>query len=383
MTVIIPTYNRADTIKRSIDSVLGQSYRELELIIVDDGSSDNTVQIVNSYQDERLRLIRFSGNHGANVARNRGISAARGKYIAFQDSDDEWFKDKLEIQIKYMEEKKRKVCYCPYILVEDGVRTIVPEYAENKDIYEEKIMDVLRKKNVITTQSLIIHREVIETVGMFDETMIRLQDYEYAIRICQCYKIAYINKPLLNAYRMRECITNNKAALIDACKKILVKHINFVDSEVILRTFLHSCELYDENGIYSAHLNEILKSVQMVEKTVSTEKCIKNIEYIIYWYKFYSEKIFDKEFLIYGAGTYGKMAYNALKDIGSVPKCFWVTHKQQETDIEGIPILEIPDKLDRQMPVIIAVGKKIQAELINNLIAMGVKDYCIYPFVRI
>ena len=113
VTVIIPVYNRAFTIRRAIDSVLDQSYKELELIIVDDCSLDNTVQIVKSYRDKRINLICLPKNCGANTARNTGLRAAKGEYIAFQDSDDEWFKEKLEIQIEYMEKTRKKVCYCP------------------------------------------------------------------------------------------------------------------------------------------------------------------------------------------------------------------------------------------------------------------------------
>jgi len=96
ISVIMPTYNRARTLKRAIDSVLAQTYSDIELIVVDDCSTDNTKDIVDKYSDERLRYVRLKKNSGACVARNVGIEKAKGEYIAFQDSDDYWEKEKIE-----------------------------------------------------------------------------------------------------------------------------------------------------------------------------------------------------------------------------------------------------------------------------------------------
>ncbi len=379
VTVIIPTYNRESTIKRAIDSVLGQSYKNLEVIVVDDGSSDNTIQIVNSYQDKRLRLICLSENCGANIARNKGIACANGEYIAFQDSDDEWFKDKLKIQLNCMTKSNKKVCYCPYILIENNIKTIVPNCSDSKELCEEKIIDTLRKRNVIPTPALILHKEVIETVGMFDETIRRLQDYEYAIRICQKYEIAYVSKPLLNSYRMEQCITNNRSALVDSVKKIFIKHINFIDLDYMLSFYLSYCKIYDFQGIYTKELQEMYRALQKIKESEKVKECIETIEYMFRWYRFFDEKIFAKEFILYGAGIHGKIAYYTLKDAGAIPRCFWVTHKQQDSSVEGIPILEIPEYPNKQIPVIISVGKKLQEELIGNLVSRGLKDYFVYP----
>lgn len=100
VSIIIPTYNRADTLPRAIDSVLGQSYDNLELIIVDDGSTDNTKEVVKSYDDPRIRYIKLEKNSGAPVARNRGVDEAGGDYIAYLDSDDEFLPDRLERQLE-------------------------------------------------------------------------------------------------------------------------------------------------------------------------------------------------------------------------------------------------------------------------------------------
>lgn len=153
VSVIIPVYNRAATIQRAVDSVLRQSYKELEIIIVDDCSSDDTVRVVNSYQDKRIKLICLSRNSGANTARNTGIRAAKGEYIAFQDSDDEWLENKLELQMDYMFRTGKKVCYCSHILLTENEKIIIPDDNRPKEIYEEKIAAILRKENVVSTQT--------------------------------------------------------------------------------------------------------------------------------------------------------------------------------------------------------------------------------------
>lgn len=379
VTVIIPTYNRAVTIKRAINSVLHQTYKELELIIVDDGSTDDTVEIVHSYQDKRIKLVCLSENCGANIARNAGIKLAKGEYIAFQDSDDEWLEDKLEIQINYMQQTDKKICYCPYILYEDTVKTIIPDPSENKEQYGEKLKETLRTGNVVPAPALVIHKQVIEIAGMFDETMRRLQDYEYAIRLCQCSEIAYIDRPLLNAYRLNNCISNDIEALLEAFRQIFVKHINFIDIDVILIYYLHYCKIYDTEGVYSKDLGEMLNAVKTKVDAEKGKRCVEIIEFMLQWYQFLDKKIYNNDFVLYGAGIHGKNALKALKSVGAIPKCFWVTHKQQEEEIDGIPIVELPAHSDQQLSVIVSVGNKMQEELINNLDSRGIKEYFVYP----
>ena len=111
ISVIIPTYNRAHLIKRSAQSVLNQTYKNLELIIVDDGSTDNTKEVIDSLNDERIVYVKQE-NHGVSSARNTGINVANGKYIAFQDSDDIWHSDKLEKQINTLKQNNADIVFC-------------------------------------------------------------------------------------------------------------------------------------------------------------------------------------------------------------------------------------------------------------------------------
>ena len=209
VSVIIPVYNRMNTIIRAVNSVLNQTYENIEIIIVDDGSTDKTLEILESLNNKKINIFKQT-HKGANAARNYGIKKANGKYIAFQDSDDEWLPEKLEYQIKYMIENQYEVCYCPFLLYQQKEQCIIPEDYKNKDKYEKNLLSILQTKNVVSTQTMVIHRNVIFDVGMFDEEMPRCQDYEYIIRIIQNIKVGYINKVLVLVYRTENSISNDR-----------------------------------------------------------------------------------------------------------------------------------------------------------------------------
>lgn len=382
ITVIIPTYNRANTIRRAINSVLEQTYANIELIVVDDCSSDNTVEIVNAYRDNRIKLMIMETNSGANVARNRGIDVAKGDYIAFQDSDDEWMKDKLAIQLDYMKNNSKEVCYCSYLLHNNGECRIVPNNAEKKKIYEENVVDILRKRNVISTQTLLMHKNVIANIGMFDESLNRLQDYELVIRICQQFKIGYVERPLVNVYRMEECISSNKSYLLDAYRKIWIKHNEFIDFESFLKSYLFNCDWYDVEGIHWEYLDDLLGMLK--EKGVDIKQNEKQIvqvkQYMSEWYNYFRENIMKKEFTIYGAGIYGKKVYSILKKMGIIPKYFCVTNRGKEDKIDQIPVLELSNNLNKNLSIIVAVNADKQGDIIDNLVSKGFLNYYVYPF---
>lgn len=381
VSIIIPTYNRETTISRSINSVLTQSYTNFELIIVDDGSTDNTIEIVNSYKDERIKLIRLGKNCGANVARNKGICAAKGEYIAFQDSDDEWVKSKLESQLKYMLDSDKKACYCSLtIIYPDGGKNVLPGKIKNKELYEIGITDILRKRNIVSTQTLIVAKEVFSNVGMFDESFKRWQDYEFVIRLCEYYQIGYIEKPLVNVYRLDDSISNNRSVLLETCSKILTKHSDFLDFNSILHKYMFNCEWYDTEKLYFESLDDFFQAIN-IKKSEEIIKLYNNAKIIMFqWYTYFSENIIGKKFVIYGAGVYGRGVYYTLKSLGIIPQCFWVTFKKNENNIDKIPIIELPDNIDKQLAVIIAVDKNKQEVLVKNLISRNVSNYIIYPF---
>ena len=224
ISVIIPTYNRASLIKRALQSVLDQEYPDLEVIVVDDSSSDNTEEVVKSLHDERIKFIRHTRNKGANAARNTGIRAASGEFIAFQDSDDEWMPGKLAKQMAAFEQAPADigVVYTAFWRIEGEKKAYTP--AGDVLTTNGFLLEELLRRNFITTQSILIKKECLDKVGLFDETMPRLQDWELLLRLSEHYPFLFIDEPLVKVYHTSDSITANQQALVDALLLMLEKH---------------------------------------------------------------------------------------------------------------------------------------------------------------
>lgn len=240
VSVIIPVYNRENTIGRAIDSVLCQTYSSLELIIVDDGSTDGTVKRIKEYNDNRIKLICSEKHGGANQARNIGMMNAKGEYIAFQDSDDEWLPDKLSIQLNFMRDSGFQASYCAYNLYENGVISTFPHDYADEEKYQCRLCEVLAKYNVIGTPTLVIGREVLDLMKheWFDPLMPRFQDYDFVIRMAQVVKVGYIKQQLVNLYRSELSITRDMRALYQAVYRMICKHHDFLDIKSFLKILL-------------------------------------------------------------------------------------------------------------------------------------------------
>ena len=193
VSVIIPTFNRADWIKYAIDSVLNQTYSNFELIIVDDGSTDNTRDVLAQYGDS-IRYF-FQENKGPAAARNLGIINARGSYICFLDSDDRWLKQKLEEQIKLVVfNPEIKVCYTNEIWIRRGVR-VNPRKIHQK--FSGWIYQRCLPLCIISPSSVMVHQHVFEKVGLFDEKLPACEDYDLWLRISCRYPVFLIDTPLI------------------------------------------------------------------------------------------------------------------------------------------------------------------------------------------
>ena len=224
VSVILPTYNRAHLVGRAIRSVLDQTYQDFELIVVDDGSMDNTEGMVKAFKDPRIRYIRHEQNRGGAAARNTGIKAAQGEYIAFQDSDDEWLPEKLEKQMRIFEKASAQVgvVYTGFYAINGDRKTYMPHV--NIKIKEGNIHNELLKQNFVTTQAVVLRKECFEKAGMFDENLPRLQDWELFIRISKYYIFKYVDEPLVLAFFSPDSISANQEALIKAYQLIMETH---------------------------------------------------------------------------------------------------------------------------------------------------------------
>ena len=196
ISVIIPTYNRKHTLQRAIDSVLAQTFKPFEIIIVDDGSKDGTKEwLLLNYPS--VQYI-HQPNNGVSSARNKGIQISQGSWIALLDSDDEWMPEKLEYQSRFLEmNRDSSFCHTNEIWIRNGVR--VNQMKKHKkyggDIFKH-CLDICR----ISPSSAIIKKDVFEEVGAFDESLTVCEDYDLWLRVTAKFNILFLDEPLIKKY---------------------------------------------------------------------------------------------------------------------------------------------------------------------------------------
>ena len=200
---IIPTYNRAHVIGKTIDDVFGQTYKKIEQIVVDDGSTDNTAEILSVYGD-KIVVVR-QNNSGPAAARNRGAAACHGDIIAFQDSDDFWDPTKLERQVRILDRAGPSVpCCLANMLLRDlhgdgrdhysfAVSLVRPRYQEGIWL---NVAEVLATRFIMFNQAAAIRRSAVERLGGFDESIKYLEDYDLPMRLAFEGPWAYVRDPL-------------------------------------------------------------------------------------------------------------------------------------------------------------------------------------------
>ena len=246
VSVIIPSYNRAHTLRRSIDSVLAQTYSNLEVIIVDDGSTDDTETVVRAIPDPRVRYIRQK-NQGACAARNHGVDLAKGEFIAFHDSDDLWHPEKLEKQLKALQEHDAAIVCCRLAQQQkDGSAELIPREFENGFRTQ--------RDNLfgIGTQTLLAQREVFEHFR-FDPEMPRFQEFELLVRITKAYPLYCLTDALVTYCIGEDSISANPEKLMAACDLLRKKHPALFSQMPTARAtlgylFEHNGRLAYENG---------------------------------------------------------------------------------------------------------------------------------------
>ena len=193
VSVVIPTYNRAGMLPEAVESVLGQDYPCLELIVVDDGSSDDTGRVLGKYRG-RLSYQR-QPRRGVSAARNRGAALAKGEYLCFLDSDDLWRPQKLSRQVQYMQANPRvPLCYTDEIWIRNGVR-VNPRKKHRK--YSGWIFERCLPLCIISPSSAMLRRDFFTRLGGFDESLPACEDYDLWLRICKDHPVHFIPEPLI------------------------------------------------------------------------------------------------------------------------------------------------------------------------------------------
>jgi len=225
ISVIIPTYNRANLIGKSIQSVLNQTYQDFEIIVVDDSSTDSTEDVIKNLDDLRIIYIRHKENKGPSAARNTGIKVANGEYIAFQDSDDEWFPEKLEKQLDLFNNSAHEVgvVYSGFYRIEPDKKRYIPLNRVTQK--EGNIHNELLKGNFIGAPAVLIKKKCFEKTN-FDEDLHALEDWDLWIGISKYYDFRYINQALFQSYYTQNSVSTDQNKTIDALKIILMNHLD-------------------------------------------------------------------------------------------------------------------------------------------------------------
>lgn len=286
VSAIIPTYNRSHVVCEAIDSVLAQTYSHMEVIVVDDGSKDDTVERLKQYRD-RIRVVHQT-NAGPAAARNRGIAVSRGELIAFLDSDDIWLPQMIERQVALLGRAGESVpcCFCNILMKwNSGDRTSF-EIALLKPDADEGVWlnpeEILATRFVLFTQGSVIRRDVLERIGGFDTNIRYLEDYELPLRLSLEGPWAFIKEPLVI---WRESMTNSvskNSARDEICTgecliEIFEKHRSRSAGHATLgklilrelsrnRWYLRAAKLRMQGTLRAAALADLLALVQRIRK---------------------------------------------------------------------------------------------------------------------
>lgn len=204
ISVVIPAYNRATTIITCLQSVINQTLQPLEIIVVDDCSTDNTLKVIEKFNHPLVSVIKLLKNSGAQKARNEGIKAAKGEWIAFLDSDDEWLPLYLQTQLELAKKTDASVVYCGAFTYDDEV----------KNKYEMPDYSLNTFKNVLTKpgpmfQGLLVKKKCLETIHLLDEAVVAYQEWDTCIRLAKHYHFAYNPEPLF-IYHLHQGATISK-----------------------------------------------------------------------------------------------------------------------------------------------------------------------------
>ena len=234
VSVILPTYNRAAVLRRAIASVLSQPSMPLEVIVVDDASTDDTPQVLSELSDPRLCSLRLPTRQGAAAARNAGIRLSRGEWLAFLDSDDEFLPEALRALTTAAESSPAKVgvVYSRFERLRGTRREIIPGRLRTwlgflplkRFRLSGNLTHALQRGNFITLQSALVRRLCLEQAGMFDERLPRLQDWELWLRLAPHTHFAYLPQAGVRLHASPDSLSASAQGLWEAVQIIQEKH---------------------------------------------------------------------------------------------------------------------------------------------------------------
>jgi len=261
VSVIIPTYNRAKVLPRAVNSVLAQTYEDFELIIVDDASTDETQNVIEKFNDERINYFCFSTNQGANTARNYGIKKAKGELISFLDSDDEYLPRRLEVTVGRIKEAPESVGG-----VFHAYKYVDKDKVVNKSTAPEGIVDLtdLTEENIIGGLSCTMFRlRTLNQVDGLDESLPSSQDYDLFLRVLDKCSLIGIPKVLSRYHIDEEGIRNDFQAICEGQDRLMNKHKKILSDKRVSRHHYSRAFHHMSEGEVSDAREELIIAISM------------------------------------------------------------------------------------------------------------------------
>ncbi|AGL03392.1 glycosyltransferase family 2 protein [Desulfoscipio gibsoniae] len=235
ISVVIPTYKRPPPmVKRALESVINQSYKNIEIIVVDDSPADFAERgaveaTIKSLNDRRVSYIKHEQNMGGCAARNTGIEASRGKFIAFLDDDDEWLPEKLHKQMAKMTGPSIGIVYCGYKIFDATTQTtrLIP----GQNLVGSVFDDLILSNFIGSTSFVLVRRECFEECGLFDTAMRSSQDHDMWLRISLKYQVNFVDEPLVIYYAHDgERISTNPESKLQGIQAINKKYEDYLNT---------------------------------------------------------------------------------------------------------------------------------------------------------
>lgn len=235
VSVVIPTYNRSHTLGRALDSALGQTHGRTEVIVVDDASTDATLDLLKSLREPRLEVVTLAVNGGQCRARNAGIARASGRYVAFLDSDDEWLPDKLTRQLHALQRSPEAALAYTGAFVDDGTTRRSGVARSAGDCFEE----MLALPGPLTTSGMMVNRTVAGADLYFDEDLGGMEEADLAIRLSRHHQIVRVADPLYIRHMHQGKRVSNSATFAVARKALIDKYAPDLGNRPHLAAYLH------------------------------------------------------------------------------------------------------------------------------------------------
>ena len=233
VSVIIPTYNRAEFLSSAIASALNQTFKDIEIIVADDKSTDDTHEVVKSFKDRRIKYITNKSNMGPSATRNSAILASKGEYIAFLDDDDEWIPEKLQKQVELLDISPPNICgvYSDRLIIDRSSNKIISKGLQSNRV-RGNLLSQLAIHNQINTCTVIVRKRCLDEVGLFDENISYMEDRDLWIRLSMKWDFEYINEPLTRTYVHKQGhLSARLKEQIEGREKILKKYSNLFNRD--------------------------------------------------------------------------------------------------------------------------------------------------------